>query len=75
MVDEEVVNINQKELESIELHLSSALARETLNWRPFFSQEEAVITTIQWWKSHLSLSHKPSALITSEIERFLKSKA
>ena len=75
MVDEEVVNINQKELESIELHLNSALARETLNWRPFFSQEEAVIATIQWWKSHLSLSHKPSALITSEIERFLKSKA
>ena len=73
-VDEEVVNLNKEELESIELHLNSALARETLNWRPFFSQEEAVIATIQWWKSHLTLSHKPSALITAEIEKFLNSK-
>jgi nucleoside-diphosphate-sugar epimerase len=68
------VNFNQKELESIELHLNSALARETLSWQPFFSQEEAVIATIQWWKSHITLSHKPSALITAEIERFLESK-
>jgi hypothetical protein len=33
------------------LELSSTLAKEKLNWRNCWSQENAVISTVNWWKS------------------------
>lgn len=36
-------------LENTHLNLNSEKARALLNWNPQFSQEEAVLDTMQWW--------------------------
>jgi CDP-glucose 4,6-dehydratase len=45
------VDLEQGKLESNTLELSSNLAKEKLNWRNCWSQENAVISTVNWWKS------------------------
>jgi CDP-glucose 4,6-dehydratase len=45
------VNVEQGKLESNTLELSSTLAKEELNWENCWSQENAVISTVNWWKS------------------------
>jgi CDP-glucose 4,6-dehydratase len=45
------VDIEQGKLESNTLELSSTLAKEKLNWKNCWSQENAVISTVNWWKS------------------------
>jgi CDP-glucose 4,6-dehydratase len=37
-------------LEAVTLQLDSSLAKEKLGWRPNWSQEEAVESTVGWWK-------------------------
>ena len=41
------------QLESLELGLSSSRANELLNWKPHWSQNDAVIATTTWWKKTL----------------------
>lgn len=41
----------QTKLESNTLELNSSLASTKLNWRNRWSQENAVISTVRWWKS------------------------
>jgi CDP-glucose 4,6-dehydratase len=48
-----------KNFESFSLELDSSLARKMLNWSPIWSQEEAVITTINWWDDVLNNGVKP----------------
>jgi CDP-glucose 4,6-dehydratase len=38
-------------LENSHLNLHSGKARELLNWAPQFTQEEAVLDTMQWWEN------------------------
>jgi CDP-glucose 4,6-dehydratase len=58
--------------ESKELHLDSNLASNLIGWRPSFTQQEAIVSTINWWKS-LSLRKIPaSVLIESDIKDFLR---
>jgi CDP-glucose 4,6-dehydratase len=45
------IEIEQSKLESITLELSSILAKEELKWKNCWSQENAVISTVNWWKS------------------------
>jgi CDP-glucose 4,6-dehydratase len=42
---------NQSKLESNTLELNSSLAKSKLNWNNRWSQENAVISTVNWWKS------------------------
>jgi CDP-glucose 4,6-dehydratase len=59
-------------VESKELHLDSNLASNLLNWRPIFTQQEAIVSTINWWKL-LSLQKIPATdLIESDIKEFLR---
>ena len=52
-------------LESKSLELDSALAKRKLNWQNRWEQEEAVISTIKWWK--LFLTKETSAYEACEI--------
>lgn len=38
------------EMESKKLQLNANLAKEYLNWAPVWSQENSIISTINWWK-------------------------
>jgi CDP-glucose 4,6-dehydratase len=46
-------------LEAATLQLDSNLAKRTLNWRPIWTQEEAVKTTVGWWKKVLKEGLSP----------------
>jgi CDP-glucose 4,6-dehydratase len=43
---------NEEKLEANFLDIDSNQAQSTLNWKPKFTQEEAVIASIIWWKTH-----------------------
>ena len=71
----QIPNVKLSDIESIhveskDLQLDSSLASDLLNWRPIFTQQEAIVSTINWWKS-LSLKKTPAAdLIESDIREF-----
>jgi nucleoside-diphosphate-sugar epimerase len=40
-------------IESIALDLNSSFAHSLLGWRPLWSQEDAVVASLNWWKEVL----------------------
>jgi CDP-glucose 4,6-dehydratase len=42
---------NNSDSEAVTLDLDSRLATEELGWRPSWTQEESIVSTINWWKS------------------------
>lgn len=48
---------NSTQLEALELGLNSSRAKELLNWKPHWSQYDAVTATTTWWKKTL-LGHR-----------------
>jgi CDP-glucose 4,6-dehydratase len=56
----EIVNENS-EMESEKLQLNANLANDYLNWAPVWSQENSIISTINWWKK--VILNEQSALI------------
>jgi nucleoside-diphosphate-sugar epimerase len=60
--------------ETNKLNLNSNFAKEFLNWRPVFSQEESIKHTINWWKrSHLN--HELAEFICrDQVKNFLDQK-
>jgi hypothetical protein len=52
--------------------LNSNYAREHLRWGARWSQEEAVIATINWWDKVLNYGIDPSVMCNSEIDHLLK---
>jgi CDP-glucose 4,6-dehydratase len=68
------INIEPSEsnLESNTLQLSSKLAKTKLNWKNNWSQEEAVVSTINWWKS-INESHlSPKEACELNLEELIK---
>jgi CDP-glucose 4,6-dehydratase len=59
-------------VESKELQLDSSRATNLLNWRPIFTQQEAIILTINWWKLLSLKKIQASDLIESDIKEFLR---
>jgi hypothetical protein len=56
-------------------YLNSKLAEELLGWKPEFSQEDTVKSSINWWKS-LQTSKTPAAeLISADLKAFFQKKA
>jgi len=51
-------------LEATTLQLDSSLSREILNWKPVWSQEEAIRDTFSWWSNvlHKNLSAEEACL-------------
>jgi CDP-glucose 4,6-dehydratase len=62
------------ELESSELRLDSKLAEDLLGWKAEFSQDEAIVSSIKWWKSLLTSKTPASELIYGDINEFLQKK-
>jgi CDP-glucose 4,6-dehydratase len=41
----------ESDTEALTLELDSTLALKELNWKPKWTQEEAIVSTIDWWKN------------------------
>lgn len=57
--------------ETKELQLDSNRATSQLDWSSKFSQQEAVLSTIQWWKLFIVNSVEAAILVDRDIEKFL----
>ncbi len=53
--------------ESFTLELDSSLAARELNWSPLWSQEEAIRSTVMWWKLVQSKQKSPFEACSDEI--------
>lgn len=59
------------DVESIALQLDSTRARESLGWRPFWSQSESITSTIEWWDKVLNKSINPVRACQTDIDFLL----
>jgi CDP-glucose 4,6-dehydratase len=57
--------------ESISLDLDSKLSTEILNWKPLFTQEVAILETLNWWEHVLEGTTTARAQSQKEIKYFL----
>lgn len=68
----EIVESNiDKEAKSLELDSSRAITK--LKWKPFLSQEEAIVRTLDWWKLKNNDSKSANFLCNSEVTSALNS--
>lgn len=58
-------------LEATTLGLDASLARVELEWAPVWTQEEAVRSTIDWWKSTLHGSQTTMEACLADIEKLM----
>ena len=65
---------NTNELEAKKLELNSTLARQELLWKPFWTQKNAIIETVNWWMDVISEKYTAEERCKKEIERLLASK-
>jgi CDP-glucose 4,6-dehydratase len=61
------------ESEALALDLDSQRARNVLQWRPAWTQEGAVVSSIRWWDSVLNDEIDPLVACASDIDFALKS--
>jgi CDP-glucose 4,6-dehydratase len=66
-----IYNENSSELEAQSLELDSSLSREKLGWKPVWTQREAVIESISWWKDVLKHGVDVQERCTSDINKYL----
>ena len=64
-------NENFSELEAQTLELDSSLSREKLGWKPVWTQQEAVVESISWWKDVLMRGVDVQQRCTSDISKYL----
>lgn len=62
---------NSQKYEAEKLQLNSNLARRVLGWEPKWTQEEAVISTVQWWKKVLDKKIDPAKASVFDLEKVL----
>jgi CDP-glucose 4,6-dehydratase len=65
-------DLDVRDLESYQLDLDSSLARESLGWRPLWTQEQAINRTFRWWEKVLDQPTSVLAECDREVEYFLK---
>ena len=56
--------------ESIYLDIDPSLAISNLNWKPRWTQEEAIEKTINWWKEVLIKKASPIEVCMGDIESY-----
>jgi nucleoside-diphosphate-sugar epimerase len=66
-IEYKIVKENSK-MESEKLELNANLANEYLNWKPVWSQENSIISTINWWKKVILNEQSALAACISDIE-------
>jgi CDP-glucose 4,6-dehydratase len=57
--------------EAQSLDLDSRLAREILGWSPYWSQEEAVVSSIKWWDKVINQQVSPQVACSTDIDLLL----
>jgi CDP-glucose 4,6-dehydratase len=62
---------NNVNYEAEELNLNSARALNELGWKPFWTQQESIISTVKWWRQLIENSVSPSELCLSDIKLLL----
>ena len=70
----EVVEFNNQPnnvIEAKNLDLDSTRSREILHWSSKWTQEQAVESTVSWWKNFKALGHSPAELCNSDIKHSL----
>ena len=58
--------------ESNFLDIDPSLAMATLNWKPRWTQEEAIVSTVNWWKKVLLEKTSPTKACLRDIERYIE---
>jgi CDP-glucose 4,6-dehydratase len=58
-------------LETKSLSLNSMKAKKKLNWHSVWTQEESVVSTVEWWKSVTKKSLSPSEACMKDISELL----
>lgn len=58
-------------VESMALQLDSTRARESLGWKPVWSQSESIVSTIEWWDKVLNKSVNPVDACQTDIDFLL----
>jgi CDP-glucose 4,6-dehydratase len=60
-----------KPYEAKALQLDSARATSVLGWKPKWTQQQAVISTISWWISCIEKGFPAEDLCRNEIKKFI----
>jgi CDP-glucose 4,6-dehydratase len=63
---------NQLNSEAINLQLDSTFANKVLGWEPFYSQQESVLATFDWWEKFTTSVLSVEDLCMDDIKYFLK---
>ena len=59
---------NSEDLESALLDLNSEKAMKELNWKPAWSQKEAILATMKWWEGYLAAPSEAMSITMHDIE-------
>jgi CDP-glucose 4,6-dehydratase len=60
--------------EAVSLDLNPSYAKNSLGWEPCWSQEEAVISTVQWWDKVLNQDVAPANACIDDLNQILSQK-
>jgi CDP-glucose 4,6-dehydratase len=61
-------------IEARSLDLNSTKSRSILGWKSNWTQEEAVQSTVSWWKNFKLLKYSPAELCSTEIAQSIRAK-
>ncbi len=62
---------SQDSLETVSLTLNSSKAKKVLNWSSHWTQEQAVIATVNWWKNVTNKTISPKEACAKDINDLL----
>lgn len=62
---------NRPQSEAATLEINSELSASLLNWTPIWSQEDAVRSTISWWKNYFENSNFSFQKMNGDLEKVL----
>ncbi len=65
------VNNSSELYEAKTLELDSTLAKSILGWSSQFTQTEAVISTVEWWRRAVDQGENPKLICEEEIDTYL----
>jgi CDP-glucose 4,6-dehydratase len=58
--------------EAVNLQLDSTYAKEILEWEPFYSQSDSIISTFEWWEKYEEHHKSGENLCIDEIDYYVK---
>jgi CDP-glucose 4,6-dehydratase len=65
-------SVQKNAAEAVSLDLNPDYAKKSLGWEPCWSQEEAVISTVQWWNKVLNQGVKSVDACLDDVKRLLE---